>query len=147
MLQHKIELLIKPIIEDMGYILWGCEYLPQGKYAVLRVYIDQEAGIGVTDCEQVSRRISAILDVEDPISGNYSLEVSSPGIPRPIFYRWQYEQYIGHEIQVKLLRPLEGKRKFSGIIVSVSDDTLIINVDNEQQEIPVAHIVKANLTV
>lgn len=147
MIQSKIEQLIRPTVESMGYVLWGCEYLAQGKHSLLRVYIDKADGIHVDDCQNVSHQVSAILDVDDPIPGNYSLEVSSPGIPRPLFQGYQYQQYVGLEVQIKLYKPVAGKRKFVGTIVSANDETLVLMVNTEQQEFPFSTIVKANLTV
>ena len=147
MIQSKIEQLIRPTVESMGYVLWGCEYLAQGKHSLLRVYIDKADGIHVDDCQNVSHQVSAILDVDDPIPGNYSLEVSSPGIPRPLFHGYQYQQYLGLDVQIKLYKPVAGKRKFVGTIVSANDDTLVLMVNTEQQEFPFSTIVKANLTV
>lgn len=147
MIQDKLELLIAPTVKDMGYELWGCEYLAQGKHSLLRIYIDKPDGIGVEDCEAVSRQVNALLDVEDPIPGNYNLEISSPGIPRPLFYDWQYQRYIGQPVQLKTFKPINGKRKLLGTITSVSDSTLILEVDGNLQEILFSNIVKANLTV
>lgn len=145
MIRDDIEQLLKPTIESMGYVLWGCEYLAQGKHSLLRVYIDKENGIGIEDCEQVSRQVSALLDVEDPIPGNYSLEVSSPGIPRPLFSNWQYQQCIGQVVNLKLFKPVAGIRKFTGVIVSANDSTLILNVNGKQQDFLFSNIAKANL--
>ena len=147
MIQEEIEHLFKPTIDGMGYELWGCEYLAQGKHSLLRVYIDKEGGIGIVDCEKVSRQINALLDVEDPISGNYSLEVSSPGILRPLFHSWQYLTYIGSLVNIKLAKPIGGKRKFTGIIVSANDSTLVLNLDGSQQNFLFVDIIKANLMV
>jgi ribosome maturation factor RimP len=147
MIQDKLELLLTPIIQNMGFELWGCEYLAQGKHSLLRIYIDKQDGIDIEDCQAVSHQVSAILDVEDPIPGNYSLEVSSPGIPRPLFYSWQYQRYLGQSVQVKLYKPVQGVRKLLGIIVSTDDHTVVLDVNNEQQEILFSNIVKANLTV
>ena len=146
MIQDKIEELIKPSIESMGYELWGTEYLAQGRHSLLRVYIDKEDGIGISDCEKVSHQISALLDVEDPISGNYSLEVSSPGIPRPMFSNWQYERYINSHVQIKLFKPVDSKRKFTGIIVAVKDNILVLDVDGVKQDFIFSNIAKAILT-
>lgn len=147
MIQSEIEQLIQPTVESMGYDLWGCEYLAQGKHSLLRIYIDKADGIGVEDCEKISRQVSAILDVEDPIPGNYSLEVSSPGIPRPLFRTSQYERYIGLDVQIKLFKPVDSKRKFVGTIVSVDEDTLVLSIEHVQQDFLFSNIVKANLTV
>lgn len=146
MVQNEIEQLLKPTIESMGYQLWGCEYLAQGKHSLLRVYIDKDDGIGIEDCEQVSRQVSALLDVEDPIPGNYSLEVSSPGIPRPMFRNWQYQRYVGQGVHIKLFKPVAGTRKYAGMIVSADDDTLVLDISGTQQEFLFSNIVKANLT-
>ncbi|KTD04549.1 ribosome maturation factor RimP [Fluoribacter gormanii] len=147
MIQEELEHLLAPTINDMGYELWGCEYLSQGKHSLLRIYIDKADGIGIEDCEAVSHQVSALLDVEDPISGNYSLEVSSPGIPRPLFKKWQYQRYIGHDVQIKTFKPIEGKRKLLGTIVSASDDVLVLKINNEDKELLFSNIVKASLTV
>lgn len=145
MVEDKIEQLLRPLIEEMGYELWGCEYLAQGKHSVLRLYIDKADGINVDDCQTVSHEVSAVLDVEDPISSNYSLEVSSPGIPRPIFYSSQYQRYTGSAVQIKLYQPLDGKRKYVGTIVSADENNLVLNVDDAEKHFPVSNIVKANL--
>lgn len=147
MIQNEIEQLIQPTVESMGYDLWGCEYLAQGKHSLLRIYIDKADGIGVEDCEKISRQVSAILDVEDPIPGNYSLEVSSPGIPRPLFRTSQYERYIGLDVQIKLFKPVDSKRKFVGTIVSVDENTLVLSIEHVKQDFVFSNIVKANLTV
>ena len=131
----------------MGYVLWGCEYLAQGKHSLLRIYIDKTDGIGIEDCQRVSHQVSALLDVEDPIPGYYSLEVSSPGIPRPLFSSDQYLQYIGQDVQIKLYKPVAAKRKFVGTIVSATENTLVLSIENELQEFMFSNIVKANLTV
>ena len=109
----KIEALINPVIVDMGYELVGIEYVASGKHSTLRIYIDSENGIGVDDCETVSRQISAIFDVEDPIASQYNLEVSSPGIERPLFHIGHYQRFLGHDIKLRLVRPINGQRKFA----------------------------------
>lgn len=147
MMQDELLELLSPTVTSMGYELWGCEYLSQGKHSLLRIYIDKPDGIGIEDCQEVSKQISALLDVNDPIPGNYSLEVSSPGIPRPLFYSEQYERYIGQEVQLKTFKPVNGKRKTSGIIISVTDNTVVLDINNTHQELLFSNIVKANLTV
>ncbi|MBA3536151.1 MAG: ribosome maturation factor RimP [Tatlockia sp.] len=145
MIQNEIEELLKPLVVDLGFELWGCEYLSQGKHSLLRLYIDKEDGISLEDCQRVSKQVSAFLDVEDPIPGNYSLEISSPGIPRPLFYKDQYNRYLGHEIKVKLFKPINGSRKLEGTINKASGEILSLKVGEEILEVPFSHIVKANL--
>lgn len=139
--------LLEPVVNSMGYEFVGLEYVGQGRHSILRVYIDSENGVSVDDCAKVSRQLSAVLDVEDPISGEYSLEVSSPGLDRPLFKLKHYEQFIGQEVKFKTLRPqLEnGQRKFRGTIDSVENDNVIFVIDNELLSVPVTDIDKANL--
>jgi ribosome maturation factor RimP len=117
----KVLSIINPSIQDLGYELLGIEYVPSGKHSILRLYIDSENGIGVDDCEIVSRQVSAIMDVEDPISGQYNLEVSSPGIERPLFVVAHYMRFLGHDVRLRTYRPIEGRRNFTGAIGSVSE--------------------------
>ena len=145
MIKTDIQQLLKPVVTESGYELWGCEYLAQGKHSLLRVYIDKEGGIGIGDCELVSRQISALLDVEDPIQSNYSLEVSSPGIPRPLFYKEHYQRYLGYTVALKLYKTLNGSRKINGIIQSVHDGSITLTVDGVEHELQFSQIVKANL--
>lgn len=147
MIKDKLVEMLSPVVRDLGYELWGCEYLAQGKYSLLRIYIDKPGGTGIEDCELASRQISAILDVEDPLPGNYHLEVSTPGLPKPLFFDWQYQRYTGEEIQVKLHRPIANSRKLTGVIVSVNTTGIVLDLGQEQQEIPFSNIVKAHLTV
>ena len=147
MIREDLVQLLLPTITDMGYELWGCEYLSQGRHSLLRIYIDKADGIGIEDCQEVSKQVSALLDVEDPVPGNYSLEISSPGIPRPLFSSWQYIRYIGHEVQIKTFKPINGKRKLLGIIVSANESSVVLDINNEQQELLYSNIVKASLTI
>jgi len=117
----KVLSIINPSIKDLGYELLGIEYVPSGKHSILRLYIDSEDGIGVDDCEIVSRQVSAIMDVEDPITGQYNLEVSSPGIERPLFVVAHYMRFLGHDVRLRTFRPIEGRRNFTGAIGSVSE--------------------------
>lgn len=147
MIKDELIALLAPTITDMGYELWGCEYLSQGKHSLLRIYIDKEEGIGIEDCQEVSKQVSALLDVDDPIPGNYSLEISSPGIPRPLFNSEHYTRYLGQEAQIKTVKPVNGKRKLLGIIVSASESSVILDINNEHVELLYSNIVKASLTV
>lgn len=138
--------LIRPTVEALDVDLWGVEHLIQGKYSVVRVFIDKaEVGVSIEDCERVSRQISGIFDVEDPIPGEYTLEVSSPGMDRPLFTIEQFGQYIGSEATVRLRSPLDGRRKFRGVIQKVDADTVSLLVDGMEFELPALTIDKANL--
>ncbi|MCL5260656.1 MAG: ribosome maturation factor RimP [Gammaproteobacteria bacterium] len=149
-LAKKIANLIRPIITVMGYELWGCEMHLSGRYSLLRVYIDvlpcsPQKSVSLEDCTKVSNQISALLDVEDPISGGYQLEVSSPGLDRPLFELEQYRRFIGDTVQIKLSKAELGRRNYTGRIESVTQDTVVINVLNQNFEIPITNIDKANL--
>jgi len=137
--------MLRPAVEEVGKELLGIEYISAGNNSVLRLFIDHENGIDVDDCAEVSRQVGAILDVEDPISSEFNLEVSSPGLDRPLFDKSHYEAVIGETIEVKLSIPLNGRRKFKGILVAVENDTLIVTVDNEDYDLVLGNIIKAHL--
>mgnify|MGYP005998547859 CR=1 FL=1 len=145
--QERLHSLIAPVVEALECELWGLEYLAQGRYATLRIYIEKhtEEGIGVQDCEKVSRQVSSVLDVEDPISSQYTLEVSSPGMDRPLFTIEQYQRSIGEKASLKLSRKFEERKKFVGIISGVEDDEVILQVDDEEYVLPIELIDKANI--
>lgn len=143
--EEKIESLIRPTIESMDVDFWGCEYLPAGKNSILRVYIDKSVGVNVDDCGRVSRQISAIMDVEEPISSAYTLEVSSPGMDRPLFKLEHFKEYEGCNIQIKTFSSVMGRKRFKGIMDNISDSSVDIEVDGEVYTIPFGAIDKANL--
>jgi len=143
--KSKITDLLKPVVESLGYILWGCEYLAQGKHSVLRIYIDLEEGILMEDCAKVSRQVSQVLDVEDPIQSNYSLEVSSPGVDRSLFEDWQFTQYEGKEVYIKLYQAIAKKKVFKGTIVGVNDNVLQIKAKEDLIDISLDLVNKAHL--
>jgi len=138
--------LFEPVIQSMGYELVGIEFQGSTQHGTLRVYIDHENGIGVDDCAAISRQVSAILDVEEPIQQAYDLEVSSPGINRPLFKVRDYEQFSGHCARIKMAVPLDGRKNFKGVLQGVTDSKSVqIMVDNEDYELPISDIAKANL--
>lgn len=143
--EHKLTEMLRPAVEEVGKELLGIEYISAGNNSVLRLFIDHENGIDVDDCAEVSRQVGAILDVEDPISSEFNLEVSSPGLDRPLFDKSHYEAVIGETIEVKLSIPLNGRRKFKGKLVAVENDTLIVTVDNEDYDLVLGNIIKAHL--
>lgn len=147
-LEQKIEALVTPAIEAMALDFWGCEYISAGKESTLRIYIERpEVGVTVDDCERVSRQVSAIMDVEDPISTAYMLEISSPGLERPLFKPEQFEAYIGHTVSVRSRIPVLGRRRFKGKLIQANQQEIEIEVDGEVYAIPLSSVDKANLVV
>ena len=147
----EIAALLAPTVESLGLELLGIEYLPASGGATVRLYIDvpqNEAdarNVGIEECEAVSREVSAQLDVEDPITGNYTLEVSSPGLDRPLFGAAQFARFLGESAKVVLKLPQDGRRRFQGRIVRVDGNVIIFAIDNAEVEIDAANIDKAKL--
>lgn len=137
--------LLEPVVTGMGFDFWGLEFISQGRHSVLRVFIDAEKGIHVDDCAAVSRQISSVMDVEDPISSEYNLEVSSPGMDRPLFQLAQYEKFVGQRVQIRLRVPFEGRRNFTGLLKGVEGDEVVVEVDNAEYLLPIDTIDKANI--
>ncbi len=137
--------LIEPVVEGLGYDCVGVEYNPHPKNGLLRIYIDHVNGILVEDCTKVSHQVSGVLDVEDPISDNYSLEVSSPGEDRPFYKISQFSQYMNSTVMVHLFSPVNGRRKITGKIVLVEDDVITLEENEELLPIPFAAMSKARL--
>ena len=142
----KLKQLLQPVVEALGCELWGLELQAGGKTKLLRIFIDRaEEGVGIEDCERVSRQSSAVLDVEDVINGEYILEVSSPGMDRPLYDLAQYEQFIGEDISLKLRFPYEGRRNFKGRLSAVDGDEIVLVVADTEYLFPVEGIDKANV--
>lgn len=139
-----LQALLEPVVTAMGYQLVGIDYRA-GAGGVLRVYIDRDQGITVDDCALVSHQISGVLDVEDPLQGSYTLEVSSPGLDRPLFTLDQFRQFIGQPVKLRLRMAIDGRRRFSGVIEEVGDTEVTVNIDGDRQSIPLDLIEKANL--
>lgn len=142
---ESIQALIEPSVEALGFELWGLELIAQGRFSTLRIYIESAKGITVDDCAEVSHQVSGILDVEDPITNQYTLEVSSPGVDRPLFKQAHYEQYIGQFMRVRLHSPFDGRRKFAGVLMGLEADEIVLLVDQEEYLLPIDAIDKAAL--
>ncbi len=142
---EQLQALLAPVVEALGYVCWGVEYISQGRHSLLRVYIDHPNGILVEDCEAVSRQVSGVLDVEDPITNEYTLEVSSPGMDRPLFTLEQFAAHVGEQVKVKLRSPLEGRRNFQGLLRGVEDQDVVVQVDEHEYLLPIEMIDKANV--
>ncbi|MDO4777143.1 MAG: ribosome maturation factor RimP [Cardiobacteriaceae bacterium] len=148
--EEVVEALCRPVVEGMGFEWVGVEYHHNSQNAILRIYVDRpEGGIAMDDVVAVTEQINPLLDVEDPISGMYTLEVSSPGLDRPLFTLAHYEKFIGREAKVTLKRALDRRRRFEGEIVKVEDGNVILNIRDgkEWREVAVefANIDKARL--
>ena len=138
--------LVESIVTPLGYELVGVEYIPQGKHSVLRVFIDSENGVVLEDCEKVSRQLGSVLDVEDPVKGQYLLEVSSPGLDRPMFKLEDYERFNGQLVKMRLHDKQDGRGKVKGRIQNVIDSEISLLLDDgEQIEVHFDNIDKANL--
>ena len=140
-----LQQLLEPVAQSMGFELWGIEYISQGKDSILRIYIDGEEGVSVDDCAILSHQASGILDVEETITGMYTLEVSSPGLDRILFKLEHYIAYVGHTVKVKLRLPFDGRRNFKGLLKGVEEDEIVIQVDNEEYVLPIDCIDKAQV--
>lgn len=142
----KLRQLIQPVVEGLGYEFVGAEFLAQGRHSLLRIYIDKaETGISVDDCERVSRQISGVFDVEDPISGQYSLEISSPGLDRPIFKFEDFARFIGEQVSVKLSVAQKGRKNFKGFVRGLENEVIALDVEGETHHIAFEDIDQARL--
>jgi ribosome maturation factor RimP len=145
MRSEAIQAIVEQVVNGMGYTLWGMELRRGARHATLRVYIDQDDGITLDDCTRVSHQLSGALDVEDPINVPYSLEVSSPGMDRPLFEASHYEQLAGQNIRLRLGSPVDGRRKFKGRLLGLADGIVKIEEDGAVIELPLADIDAARL--
>jgi len=144
-LEDKLTEMLEPAVEALGFELVGVEYVRAGKHSILRVYIEHENGITVDDCADVSNQVSAILDVEDPISNEYNLEVSSPGMERPLFKERHFAEAVGEIVQIRLTMPMDNRRNFKGPLLACENGMVSIEVDGQQFQLAVANIDKANV--
>ena len=145
MMQERLQQILEPVIEDLGYELVLLEYNPSPKNAMLRLFIDSANGIGLEDCERVSKEVAGVLDVEDPIRSAYRLEVSSPGLDRPLAKPEHFTRFAGHQARVQLVAPLNGRRRFVGTIVSANAETLQLETADGPATIPMSEIERVRL--
>ena len=144
-LEQNLQEMLQGAVEDLGCELWGIECQRAGRFMTVRLFIDKEGGVTVDDCADVSRQVSAILDVEDPIADKYNLEVSSPGLDRSLFTLPQFERYIGQDIAVHLRIPVMKRRKWQGKLERIENDMVILIVDGQEQVLVFGNIQKANV--
>jgi ribosome maturation factor RimP len=142
--------LLEPPIEALNYELVDVEFAQAGRGGVLRIFIDRRAGdssLGITvdDCANVSHAVSQVLEIQDPIKGHYTLEVSSPGFDRILRTRAHFERFVGERIFAELKLPIEGRRRFVGVLKSIAEDTVVVEVDGKAHSLPLERIQKARL--
>ena len=142
--------LLEPPIEALNYELVDVEFAQAGRGGVLRIFIDRRAedsslGITVDDCANVSHAVSQVLEIQDPIKGHYTLEVSSPGFDRILRTRAHFERFVGERIFAELKLPIEGRRRFVGVLKSIAEDTVVVEVDGKAHSLPLERIQKARL--
>ena len=138
--------MLEPSIESLGYEFVGVEYRSGGQGGgLLRVYIDSEQGITVDDCQKVSYQVSGVLDVNDPIPGHYTLELSSPGMDRLLFRAEDYRRFAGSLVKLRLAYPVEGRRKFTGRLQGLEDGNILLELDGEQLSLQLEQVDQARL--
>ncbi|MDR0217605.1 MAG: ribosome maturation factor RimP [Enterobacteriaceae bacterium] len=143
-LEQKLTAMISAPVEALGFELVGLEFI-RARVSTLRVYIDSEEGITVDNCADVSHQVSAVLDVEDPISVLYNLEISSPGLERPLFNAEHYQRFIGEEVNLMLRMAMQNRRRWQGIIKAVDGEMITVTVDGKDEVFALSNIQKANL--
>jgi len=136
--------LIEPAVRALGFELVGVEF-STGQSGLLRVYIDSEDGISADNCEAVSHQVSGLLDVEDPIPGRYALEISSPGLDRPLFQARDFERFTGSTVRLRLVSPLNGRRKFKGVLMGMKDNHVVVQVEDAELIVTLDEIDQARL--
>jgi len=143
--ESRLTELLAPTVESLGFELWGLELISPNRHPTLRLYIEREAGVSVDDCAEVSRHVSGVLDVEDPIQGEYTLEVSSPGVNRLLFRPEQYARYVGEPIEVRLRLPFEGRRKFRGWLMGLDKHDVVVRIDDHEFLLPLESVDRARI--
>ncbi|MBD2779016.1 ribosome maturation factor RimP [Xenorhabdus szentirmaii] len=143
-LEQKLTEMISAPVEALGFELVGLEFI-RARVSTLRVYIDSEEGITVDNCADVSHQVSAVLDVEDPISVLYNLEISSPGLDRPMFKAEHYQRFMGETVSLVLRMAMQNRRKWQGIIKAVDGEMITVTVDGKDEVFALSNIQKANL--
>jgi ribosome maturation factor RimP len=137
--------LLAPTVNGLGFELLGVERRQSAGRTLVRLYIDSDDGIGVEDCETVSRQVSDVIDVERAIRGEYTLEVSSPGLDRPLFTPAQYRVHLGAEVKLRLRTLLNGRRRLSGELTEVTEDSVTISIGEERIDVPFSYVERARL--
>ena len=144
-LRDRLMVLLEPLLTRLGFELVELEYTAGRAHALVRLFIDKDGGVGLDDCERVSREVSSLLDVEDPIPSAYTLEVSSPGFDRVLRTEAHFGRFVGSRVFVELKEPREGRRRYTGTLLTVDAQGIALEVDREQVAVRFAEIGKARL--
>jgi ribosome maturation factor RimP len=146
-LEDRIAALVEPMVEELNLELVDVQYRKEGPRWYLRLFIDKEGGVNVEDCKKVSERVGQALDEADPIPHSYYLEVSSPGVERPLKKKEDYIRFRGRTIKLRTYAPIDGRRNFHGLLQGLEGDRVILQVDKEQIAIPLEQVAKAHLVL
>jgi ribosome maturation factor RimP len=144
-LRDRLTDLLEPVVNALGYELILLEFSPRDGSGLLRLFIDGPDGIGISDCEKVSREVAGVLDVEDPIRQAYQLEISSPGLDRPLAKPEHFQRFVGEIAKIQMLAPVSGRRRFQGVIASATKDEVLIETPEGVVTLPLADVEKARL--
>jgi len=142
---NQVESLVSPVLENLGYVLIEQELANESGRWVLRLYIDKEGGVTIDDCARASRGIEDLLEVEGAVPVAYNLEISSPGVFRPLRKRDDFEKFQGERIRLKTLEPVDGRSNYLGILLGFEGDDIMMMVDGEKYKIPYSALSKAKL--
>lgn len=143
--ENEIEKLLTPAVQSLDCEIWGVEFLSQGRHSKLRLYIERTGGVCVDDCARVSRLVSDVLDVEELLTGGYTLEVSSPGMDRILFKPSQFAASVGETIEVRLNFPFEGRKRIEGVLTGLDDDEAIVQVAKDEYLLPLENVQRARI--
>ncbi len=146
-LTDRVSALVRPVVEEEGCSLWDVEYVREAGTWYLRVFIDKDGGVGIDDCERISRRLDPILDEEDPIPESYVFEVGSAGAERELKRPSDFAQFMGHEAELRLYRPLDGKKSFVGTLCGYDDGNVSLRIGEETHTFEKTQIAKVHLHV
>lgn len=144
-IEAKAEKLVSPVLENMGYGLVACDFLQEGGRWILRLYIEKEGGVTIDDCVRASHGVEDLIVVEDIVPVGYSLEVSSPGVNRPLRKRADFERYVGERIAIKTSEPIDGRKNFKGVLSNLKGDDIVMIIDGSEYRVPIDAIGKAHL--
>ncbi|MDR3416962.1 MAG: ribosome maturation factor RimP [Nevskia sp.] len=144
-MKERLAALLEPVVADLGYELLLLEFNPHKGAASLRLFIDAPGGVGLEDCARVSREVAATLDVEDPIPQSYQLEVSSPGLDRPLVKPEHFRRFRGEQVRVEMLVPVGGRRRFRGVLLEAGDREVVLQMPDGPVTLPLSGIERARL--